>query len=110
MVDEAVRKGCEAFSEGRLEPCLPHLDANVRWEVVGQKTIAGVGSVQAFCAQMTEQGCPNFRNEHITVGAHSVVVEGREVDGDVRYCDVYHIEKGKIVYINSYCIRSGKDI
>jgi hypothetical protein len=59
-MEAGVVKGCESFSEGRLEPCLPHLDENVRWELIGRKVIDGVEAVQEFCAEMVKNGCPIF--------------------------------------------------
>jgi ketosteroid isomerase-like protein len=108
-MDAAVVKGCESFSEGKLEPCLPHLDANVTWEVVSQDVIVGVDAVREFCAEMMKNGCPSFQNQSVTVGADAVAIEGRELHGTVRYCDVYHIREGKIGAINSYCICPGND-
>ena len=82
----------------------------MKWTIVGEKSIEGLDALLKFCADMTSEGCPDFRNQRTTVGDSQIVVEGSEKkDGGVSYCDSYSISDSKITEIRSYCICPDKN-
>lgn len=102
-------KACETFSEGYAKSVTDHISPGVKWEIVGEKSIEGLDALLEFCQEMTTDGCPDFRNQHTTIGDSRVVVEGSErKEGGISYCDAYGIEDSKITEIRSYCIMPEK--
>lgn len=107
-MDRKIIAACEAFSLGDAKGAVEWIDPEVIWNVVGAKTILGRQAMMEFCAEMTANGCPEFKNARTTVGESQVVVEGAELKEDgVSYCDSYAIRNGMIVEIRSYCVNSG---
>jgi len=108
-MNKEIIKVCETFSEGDAKSIADHISPEVKWEIVGEKTIEGLDALLKFCAEMTSEGCPDFRNERTTIGASRIVVEGSErKEGGISYCDSYGIVDSKIAEIRSYCIMPEK--
>lgn len=103
-------KACETFSEGDAKSVADHISPNVKWTIIGEKSIQGLDALLKFCEDMTSEGCPDFRNQLTTVGRSQTIVEGSEnKDGGVSYCDSYSICDSKITEIRSYCICPDKN-
>ena len=95
---------CEAYSRGDGEKAFPLISEDVQWHIVGDHTIIGLGGLKEVCAEAAAEGKPNFSNTRTIQGKHHVIVEGRDLDRDVHYCDIYTAEAGKITEITSYCL------
>ena len=108
-MNEEIIKACETFSEGDAKSVADHISPAVKWEIVGEKSIEGLEAMLKFCAEMTSEGCPDFRNQRTTIGDSQIVVEGSEnKEGGICYCDSYKITDSKIAEVRSYCIMPDK--
>lgn len=104
-MNKTLIQACESFSEGNSTLALEFFAKDILWSVIGEKEIKGIDALKQFCAEATQHGCPDFRNEQAIVGSDHVVIQGSErTEGGIAYCDVYRVENDSIVKITSYCI------
>jgi len=99
-----VIAACEAFSMGNAEPAKAYLADDIEWHIVGDRTIDGNAAVQAMCEDAASQGTPNFKNGRVIRAKQHLIVEGADLDSGMHYCDIYAIEKDRIVEITSYSL------
>jgi ketosteroid isomerase-like protein len=109
---EIVRKVNEAFLEGKFEGFLDHCADDVRWTIIGDRTVNGKEAIREWMSSMEGMEPPKF-----TV-ADPVIAEGDFVaargdmsmkdkdgkDGDYSYCDIYRFGGDKIVELNSFVV------
>ena len=89
---------------GESTAALEFIAASIEWHIVGDRTIAGNAAVKEMCEDAASQGKANFQNGRVIKGKNHIVVEGADLDTDMHYCDIYTIEKNKIMEITSYCL------
>ena len=99
-----ITAACEAFSMGESTAALEFIAACIEWHIVGDRTIDGNAAVKEMCEDAASQGKANFQNGRVIKGKNHLVVEGADLDTDMHYCDIYTIEKNKIMEITSYCL------
>jgi len=114
-MNSAIQKAYDEFSKGNTELSFSRLAEGVRWNMVGNKTVAGIEGVQQFCHEASVHGYSIFTLTRIVSNADHVVIEGagdsKGADGkdlDNRFCDIFRIENDKIVEITSYFISSSR--
>ena len=103
-MQQSIIAACEAFSVGRAESARPFLAESIVWHIVGDRTIDGHEAVKAMCEEAAQAGAPNFENGRIIRGKHHLVIEGRDLDSNMHYCDIYTIEKQQVMEITSYSL------
>jgi ketosteroid isomerase-like protein len=115
IMNAALQKACEEFSQGNMKLSFAHLAEDVRWNIVGNKTVTGIEGVQQLCEEASVHGSPVFTLTRIISDADHTVIEGtgdsegaHGKDMDNRFCDIFNIENDKIVEITSYFISSSR--
>jgi hypothetical protein len=101
-----ISAACEAFSMGESSAALDFIADGVEWHIVGDRTIDGNAAVKEMCEDAASQGKANFQNGRVIKAKNHIIVEGADLDTDMHYCDIYTIEKEKIMEITSYCLAS----
>lgn len=104
----------EAFSGHRFTQVYPHLSDDVRWTLVGDRTIAGKAAVTATCeesAAYLATVTTAFTRFKVVVGEDSAVVDSRatytDADGTVTViasCDIYEFVDDSLSEITSYTV------
>lgn len=103
-----------AISSGDFTPALDRLDENVRWEIVGDKTLQGKASVSDFCKKTAAY----FASVTLNVSVNNVIVSGDliAIDGKAEFIDanggvtklassdIYRFRGQNLVEITSYCV------
>jgi ketosteroid isomerase-like protein len=111
-MNETQRRTAEAFSAHRFAEAYPALADDVRWELVGQDTLAGRQAVVDTCegtlAELGE-GTTEFLRFVVVAEGDRVAVDtiARYTDteggtGLVSSCDVYEFRDGRLTAIRSY--------
>ncbi len=111
-MDTTNKKLAETFSGGAFAAVYDHFADDIRWEVAGEKIVEGKNNVIAFCKEMTVvMGDSVLINTNIIEDGSRIAVEGKcdfidekNEQAQVRYCDCYLFDQGKIKTITSYCI------
>jgi ketosteroid isomerase-like protein len=110
-----MQKACEAFSKGNVPCSFAHFAEDVRWNIVGNKTVTGIEGLQQLCEEACVHGSPVFTLTRMISDADHTVIEGAGdskgaygKDMDNRFCDIFRIENDKIVEIASYFISSSR--
>jgi limonene-1,2-epoxide hydrolase len=107
----------EAFSRHDFAATYEHLTDDVRWDVVGDRQIAGRAAVIATCeesAAFLREVTTRFVAFRIVVGTNCVVTDSTaeyaDADGEVSTvasCDLYAFAGGKLTGIRSYTVELG---
>ena len=112
---ETVEKINETFTKGDTEGFLSYCADDVTWNMVGEKTVTGIGSIREFMAQMEGFEPPIFTVDSVAADGEYVAAQGdmtmKDENGninDYRYCDFYRFSDGKIIELNSYVIKQNK--
>jgi ketosteroid isomerase-like protein len=102
-----------AFSRHEFASAYPHLAPDVRWEILGDRVVAGRDAVIAACTESAAylaEVTTTFTRFRVVTGDGTVVVdtEARYTDPDgtttVASCDLYDFADGRLVAIRSYTV------
>ena len=102
------------ISCGDFMAALDRLDEEVRWEIVGDKTLQGKASVTDFCKKTAAY----FASVTLNVSVNNVIVSGDliAIDGKAEFIDsdggvtrlassdIYRFRGQNLVEITSYCV------
>lgn len=104
----------EAFSGHRFTQVYPQLSDDVRWTILGNRTIVGKAAVIATCdesAAYLATVTTEFSRFKLVVGEDIVVVDSRAayVDAEgtkttIASCDVYEFVDDSLAEITSYTV------
>lgn len=104
----------QAFSRHDFPATYPHIAADVRWRLVGDREITGKDALIAACTESAgflADVTTTFTTFRVVVGAGSVVVDSTAeyagADGSrsvVASCDIYDFVDGLISGITSYTV------
>lgn len=105
---ETIKQVNQAFEADNIEGFLEHCAENVKWTMIGDKTVEGKNGIREFAASMGEMPPPVIANKNIIADGDSVAAYGEMTMGGDKYdyCDVYEFEADKIVELNSYVFKS----
>jgi len=109
---EIVEKVNAAFAENDLEGFLAFCAEDVRWTMVGEKTVDGKEAIRQWLASMDIEP-PEFTvvaliAEGDLVAAHGDMIM-KDEDGKTvpySYCDFYRFRGDKIVELRSFVIKT----
>ncbi len=109
-----IAEVAEAFSRHDFAATYPHLAEDVRWDVVGDRRIAGRDAVVGACedsAAHLRSVTTTFSAFRVLPGADFVVTESTaeyaDADGatsTIRSCDVYRFAGRELAEITSYTV------
>jgi uncharacterized protein len=105
----------KSFMEGDPEKFLSLCDENVRWEIVGERSITGKAAIRDFMSSVKDCPPPTFSVLDIIAEGDIVMCHGdMEMKGledevqDYAYCDVYHFDQTKVIDLRSYIVLKKK--
>jgi uncharacterized protein len=111
---EIVEKVNASFAKGSAEDFLSNCADDIRWEIVGEKTVNGREAIREFMKEMNSEP-PQFTVEDVIAEGDKVAAQGNmtmpDKDGNTvpySFCDVYRFRDGKIVELNSFVIKTGE--
>ena len=102
-----------AFSRHEFVRTYPHLAPDVRWEIVGDRVIAGRDAVVAACTESAAYlagATTTFTRFRVVAGDGTVVVDtearyaGPDGTATVASCDLYDFADGRLAAIRSYTV------
>ena len=109
---EIVQKVNDAFAANNPEEFLKHCAENVKWTIVGEKTVDGIQGVRDFMKSMEGHEAPTFTVDRLIANGDDVVCYGdmtmKNEQGETApysYCDAYRFEGDKIAELRSYVIK-----
>jgi uncharacterized protein len=109
---EIVEKVNASFAEGGIEGFLSFCADDVKWTIVGEKTVNGKNAIREWMASMNMEP-PKFTVNNILAEGDFVTAYGdmtmKEKDGKTvpyAYCDVYRFRDGKIVELTSFVTKT----
>ncbi len=112
---EIVRQVDAAFGANNVEGFLELCAEDVKWEIIGDKTVAGKNAIRQFAASMGGMIPPKIENRRIiadgdSVAAHGTVTMTNETGENTAYdyCDIYRFQDDKIIELLSYVIKNDK--
>lgn len=112
---EIVEQVDAAFGANNIEGFLELCAEDVKWEIIGDKTIEGKDAIRQFAASMGGMAPPKIENRRMiadgdSVAAHGTVTMASEAGKNTayEYCDIYRFENEKIVELLSYVIKNHK--
>jgi ketosteroid isomerase-like protein len=110
---EIVEKVNASFAENNTEGFLAACADDVKWTMVGEKSVIGIPAIREWMAQMKEAEPPKFTVDKLIAEGDSVVCCGdmtmKDKDGKTEpygYCDVYSFSGGKIAELTSYVVKT----
>jgi len=119
-LDHSIVRIAEAFSHSRFTETYSYLMDDVRWNLVGDRRIAGREDVMDTCEHSAEYLAgvtTRFTKFKIVAGESSVVIasEAEYVDDDgqssvVASCDIYDFSAGRLAEITSYTIELSEPV
>ena len=111
-IKEIVDKVNAAFAENNLEGFLSYCADDVKWTMVGDKTVIGKDAIRQWMASMNIEP-PEFTIDNVIAEGDFVVAHGdmtmKDKDGKTApysYCDIYRFQDDKIVELRSFVIKS----
>lgn len=111
-IKEIVGRVNAAFAENDLEGFLSFCADEVKWTMVGGKTVDGKDAIRRWMASM-EFGPPDFTVDNVIAEGDFVAAHGdmtmKEKDGKAisySYCDIYRFHGDKIVELRSFVIKT----
>ena len=100
-----------SFMEGNTEKFLSLCDENVRWDLLGEKSIEGKTAIREFMSAMDGCPAPQFSVRDIVADGDVVMCHGdmkmkddKGADQEYGYCDVYHFAGGQVTSLRSYIV------
>ena len=110
---ETVERVDAAFSANNIEGFLELCAENVKWTILGDRTIEGKNGIRDFVNSMGDMEPPVITNKHMIAEMDSVAAHGEMTMKDktgkavpYAYCDVYKFQDDKIVELNSYVLKT----
>jgi len=107
-----VAKVNAAFAENNLEGFLSFCAEDVKWTMIGSKTVNGKDAVRQWMASMDFEP-PQFTVDNVIAEGDFVAAYGdmtmKEKDGRTApysYCDIYRFHGDKIVELRSFVINT----
>jgi uncharacterized protein len=112
---EIVEKVNAAFAENNPEGFLEACADDVKWTMVGEKSVNGKAAIREWMAQMKGMEAPKFTVSQLIAEGDSVACCGdmtmKEKDGKTvpyGYCDVYRFSGDKIAELTSYVVKTAE--
>ena len=112
---EIVKKIDETFKNNDIDGFLSYCADDVKWWIVGEKTVTGKDAIKEFMRSNTGS-VPEFKTVRLFGDGDFVHSEGEmqmKDDGGkevpYRYCDTYQFRDGKVVELVSYLISTAKE-
>lgn len=112
---EIVEKVNAAFTENNPEGFLEVCADNVKWTMVGEKSVSGKAAISEWMAQMKEAEPPKFTVDTLIAEGDSVVCCGdmtmKDKDGKTGsygYCDIYRFSGDKIAELRSFVVKTAE--
>ena len=109
---ETIRKVNAAFAEGDTEKFLTFCAENVKWTMVGDKTVEGKDAIRKWMAAMPSEA-PLFtvdnviaEGDFVTAYGDMAMTEKDGTAGSYSYCDVYRFRGDKIAELNAFVIKT----
>ncbi len=110
---ETVKQVDAAFSANNIEGFLELCAENVKWTILGDRTIEGKNGIRDFATSMGEMEPPVITNENTIAEGDSVAAYGAVTMKDktgkavpYAYCDVYRFQRGEIVELKSFVVKT----
>jgi uncharacterized protein len=111
---EIVDKVNAAFAENNLEGFLSFCTDDVKWIMVGDKTVNGKVAIRQWMASMNIEP-PEFTIDNVIAESDFVVAHGdmtmKDEDGEIApysYCDIYRFSGDKIFELRSFVIKAAE--
>ena len=108
-----VEKVNASFAEGNTEGFLSLCAEDVKWTMVGEKSVQGKASIREWMSSMGDTEPPKFTVDNLVAEGEFVVANGemtmKDKDGNIgsySYCDFYRITEGKISELTSYVVKA----
>jgi ketosteroid isomerase-like protein len=108
-----VEKVNASFAEGNMEGFLSFCAEDVKWTMVGEKSVRGKGSIREWMSSMGDSEPPKFTVDNIVSEGDVVVANGemtmKDKDGNTgsySYCDFYRFTDGRISELISYVVKT----
>ncbi len=109
---EIIKKVNQAFAEGDTEKFLTFCADNVKWTMVGEKTVEGKDTIRKWMASMPSDP-PRFtvdnvigEGDFVTAYGEMTMTEKDGTPGSYSYCDVYRFRGDKIAELNAFVIKT----
>ena len=110
---ETVKQVNASFSANNIEGFLEHCAENIKWTILGDRTVEGRDGIREFAASMGDMEPPVITNKDTIAEGNSVAAYGEMTMKDsggktvpYAYCDVYKFQDDKIVELNSYVLKT----
>ena len=109
---DIVEKVNAAFAENDIEGFLSYCADNVKWAMVGDRTVRGKDAIREWMASMDGEP-PRFTVDAVIAEGDRVASHGDMTmtdqggtDVSYSYCDVYRFQGGKIIELTAFVIES----
>ncbi len=110
---EIVQKVNDAMLAGKYEVFFDASADNVKWTMVGDKTVNGKENIREWMSSMGNQEPPKFTVDDLIADGDLVAASGdmtmKDKDGktgDYSFCDIYRFSDGKIIEMNSFVVKT----
>ena len=110
---EIIKKVNASFAEGNTDKFLTFCVDDVKWTMVGDRTVQGKDAIRKWLASMDSKEAPKFTVDHLIGEGDFVMAHGdmtmKDQDGKLAsysYCDVYRFRGDKIAELNAFVIKT----
>ena len=110
-----LQKLNEAFAKGDIEALLDHLTADIRWTIIGEKSIHGKEAFKKAMKEMEDEGPMKLSVKNIITHGDMAAVDGTMTSPKGKsygFCDVYKIsgyKNPKVKEMTSYVLELKKE-
>lgn len=111
---EIVAKVNAAFAANNVDGFLSFCADDVKWTMVGEKTVNGKDAIRQWLASMDMEP-PEFTVENVIAEGDLVAAHGdmtmKDKDGKTMpysYCDIYRFRGDEIVELKSFVLKVGE--
>lgn len=108
---EIVARVNAAFAENDLEGFLAFCADDVKWTIIGDRTLSGKDAIRLWLAAM-DMGAPTFTVEGVIAEGEQVAAHGdmtmKDEDGKdacYSYCDIYRFRGDRIVEMRTFVVK-----
>jgi ketosteroid isomerase-like protein len=110
-----VEKMNKAAAEGNTDAFVAPCADDVRWTVVGEKTVEGIAAIKEWMNSTECPEPPQFTVDHMVAEGDMVVCSGdmtmKDKDGVVQplsYCDIYRFRNGRVSELQTFVVNTAK--
>lgn len=110
---ELVEKINASFAEGNTEGFLDRCSDNVKWTMVGEKTVEGKTAIREWMSSMECPEPPQFTVDKLLADGDLVAASGnmtmKNEEGQIvpyAYCDIYRFSDGKVIELSSFVVKT----